>query len=579
MKRWLVGLTLSLLTTAGWDAAGSVAQTLTELPREKTLILENIDARVPNPASMNPYISGQYLDWGMWQAVSEPLFYYNLENGKLEPWLAESGSYSDDGKTVTIKIRNGVTWSDGKPFTSEDVAFTIEMLKSNAGLQYSGDMNVWVDNVKTPDPTTVVIELKSANPRFLTTYFGVEIWSTILIAPKHIWKDVDPKTFANFDLDKGLPLGTGPYRLVRSTESETVFDRNEKWWAAETGLHAMPEPERVIWVGIGTEDTRAAMAVNNQLDATWIMSRSTFEIAKQKNPKIIGWTDALPYAYLDACPRMLVINNAQKPFDNKVVRHAVNDAINRDQIAAVAFEGMTEANYSLFPTYPALKDFLDRNKATIDQVRSNPAEIAPALEGLGYTRNADGLWADSTGKTLAIDILARSGETDKMKTGPILVAQLRAAGFDASFRPLESAAYYNDLSLGNAPAFLSDICGSVRDPYASFALLHSNQSAPIGKSAPGTLGSRFAEPVFDKAVDRLATLSSENPDFNKVSDEAQRIFADELPIIPLVQARLLTPFNETYWTNWPTQKSNYIQPGHWWVSGNQIIINVKSATK
>ena len=52
---------------------------------------------MPVPENMNPFVSGQYLDWGMWQAVSESLFYLNLETGKLEPWLAESGEYSDDG--------------------------------------------------------------------------------------------------------------------------------------------------------------------------------------------------------------------------------------------------------------------------------------------------------------------------------------------------------------------------------------------------------------------------------------------------------------------------------------------------
>jgi len=570
---------LSATVIASFFLAGALhAQTLAEVPREKTLILENIDGRVPNPQNMNPYINGQYLDWGMWQAVAEPLFYYNLESGKLEPWLAESGTYSDDGKTVTIKLRSGVKWSDGQPFTAEDVAFTIDMLKATPGLQYAGDMENCVESVETPDPQTVIIKLKKPNFRFLLTYFGVEIWSTVLIAPKHIWKDVDPKTFANFDLEKGLPLGTGPYKLVRSTETETVFDRLPSWWAADAKFHSMPAPERVIWVGVGTEDARAAMAVNNELDATWIMSRSTYEIAKQRNPKIVGWTEELPYAYLDACPRLLTFNNMKAPFDNKVVRHAINDAINRDQIAAVAYEGMTEGNYSLFPTYSALMPFLERNKASLEKVHSNPDEVAAALEGLGYKKNADDLWSDSAGKTLAVEIISRSGETDKMKTGPVIVAQLRAAGFDASFRPLESAVYFNDLSMGNGGVFLSDICGSVRDPYASFALLHSNQSAPIGTASPGTLGSRFSNPEMDAAIEKMATLPDDNPEFLKAADQAQTIFSDELPVIPLVQARLLTPFNDTYWSNWPTSKNNYIQPGHWWVSGDQIIINVKPAS-
>ena len=279
-----------------------------KFPARRTLIFENIDGRVPVPDNMNPFVTGQYLDWGMWQAVSESLFYLNLETGKLDPWLAESGEYSEDGETVTVKLRNGVKWADGVDFTADDVVFTIDMLKANPKLMYSGEMSLWVKSVKAADPHTVVIELNKPNPRFLVDYFGVRIWETVLIVPKHIWESEDPNTFSNFDLERGLPLGTGPYKLVRSTETETVFDRLPEWWGATTGFQDIPAPERVIWIAAPTEDVRAAKAVNNELDATWIMSRSTFEIAQQRNPKIIGWTKELPYAYLDACPRDLRFN-------------------------------------------------------------------------------------------------------------------------------------------------------------------------------------------------------------------------------------------------------------------------------
>ena len=127
-------------------------QALPTVPRNRTLILENIDGRVPVPGNMNPYVAGQFLEWGMWQATQESLFYYNLETGRLDPWLARSSRYSDDGRTVTIELQPGVRWSDGVPFTADDVAFTIEMLKKNLGLQYSFDMDSWVESVRLPIP-------------------------------------------------------------------------------------------------------------------------------------------------------------------------------------------------------------------------------------------------------------------------------------------------------------------------------------------------------------------------------------------------------------------------------------------
>ena len=496
----------------------SLAQTIPEVPREKTLILENIDGRVPVPDNMNPFITGQYLDWGMWQAVSESLFYLNLETGKLEPWLAESGEYSNNGKTVTIKLRKGAKWADGVDFTADDVKFTIDMLKANPKLMYSGEMNLWVESVTVVDPLTVQIELKSPNPRFLVDYFGVRIWETVLIVPKHIWEGQDPTTFTNFDLDRGLPLGTGPYKLVRSTETETVFDRLPKWWGAEAGFQDMPVPERVIWIAAPTEDVRAAKAVNNELDGMWIMSRSTFEIARERNPKIIGWTKDLPYAYLDACPRDLRFNTELAPVNSKVIRHAINDAIDRQQLIDVAFEGMTEPSYSVFPTYAPLAQFLARNEATLKIVHSNPDEIGPALEAEGYKKNADGLWADAQGNTIKIEMAIRSGETDQLKMGPVLIAQLRKAGFDASSRSVESAVYFTDVATGKAAVWLGGECGSVQDPYSSFSHFHSNVSAPIGEAAAQN-HVRFKNPRFDELVTLMSGLPS-GPEFDAAADEA-----------------------------------------------------------
>jgi len=563
-----------LLGTFGFPA---MAQVISEIPRSDTLIFENIEGRVPVPDNMNPYLIGSNLDWGMWQATQESLFYLNLETGELEPWLAESGNYSGDFKTVTIKLRDGVKWGDGVAFTAEDVAFTINMLKANAGLQYSSDFNKWVDATEVVDPLTVIFHLKEPNPRFLVDYFGVRIWRTALIAPRHVWQGKDPKTFTNFDLEKGWPLGTGPYKLVRSTETETVFDRRESWWAAETGFHTMPQPRRVIWTGIGTEDARAAMAVNNQLDAAWVMSLSTYKIAKERNANVIAWTEDLPFAYLDACPRHIGINTKLAPFDKKEIRQALKNAVDRQQIIDIAYEGMTEPSYTTMPLYAPLKAFLERHGDVIEGMKSKQEEIAPLMIQAGLTQDADGFWIDARGTRVRGDIIVRSGETLELKTASVVAAQLRRAGFDVSARPMESAIFYSDISTGSAPLWIGSACGSVSDPYASFEYFTSARSAPIGQAAPTDTTTRFENATFDAAVATMSVLPFEDPAFEQAAREALSILVEEMPVVPLVQARLLTPFVQTYWTNWPTAQNNYIHPGHWWVTGNRLILEVKKA--
>ena len=575
MRARIIGFALLVVFLA---VAPVVAQDIREVPREATVIIENEVGRVAVPDNMNPYIAGQYLDWGMSQATQEALFYLNYETGEVIPWQATGYSFNDDNTEVTISIRDGVKWADGTPLTAHDVVFTIEMLQGNPELQYSFDMQQWVASITAEDDSTVVMNLTRPNPRFIINYFSVRIWDTILIAPQHIWENVDPTTFNNFDLEAGLPMGTGAYRLVRSTETEQVYDRRDDWWAAETGFQALPAPERAIWLGAPSEDLRAALMANDELDAGWLFSRSTFEVAQSRNPNIVGWTADLPYAYLDPCPRYLGLNNKAAPFDDREVRWALNAAIDRDVLVAIAYEGMTNAAATLYPTYAPLQAFLDRNAALFEQydvLGSDAMLIDSVMEGKGYTRDSDGLWVDGDGERITFTLIARSSQTDKVRMGNILAEQMRDAGFDASFQPLEDGIFYADVPNGASQAWVTDLCGSVSDPYETFSRFHSRFSGPIGESVPGVNASRFENAEFDEIVDAMAVLAASDEGFDELADRALEIWLHELPGIPLVQARLLTPFNNTYWTNWPTSDNNYIQPGHWWVTGALMLHNIQ----
>lgn len=575
MRARIVGFALLVLFLA---VAPVAAQDIREVPREATVIIENEFGRVAVPDNMNPYIAGQYLDWGMWQATQEALFYLNYETGEVIPWQATGYSFNDDKTEVTINLRDGVKWSDGTPFTANDVVFTINMLKANEELQYSFDMQQWVADISAPDDLTVVMTLTRPNPRFVINYFSVRIWDTILIAPQHIWENVDPTTFTNYDLEAGLPMGTGAYRLVRSTETEQVYDRLDDWWGAETGFQPLPAPERAIWLGAPSEDLRAALMSNNELDAAWLFSRSTFEVAQSRNPNIVGWTTDLPYAYLDPCPRYLGLNNKAAPFDDREVRWALNASIDRDVLVAIAYEGMTNPAATLYPTYAPLQAFLDRNAALFEEydvLGSDEMLINSVMEGKGYTRDSDGLWVDGDGNRITFTLIARSSQTDKVRMGNVLAEQMRAAGFDASFQPLEDGIFYADVPTGASQAWVTDLCGSVSDPYETFSRFHSRFSGPIGESVPGVNASRFENAEYDEIVDAMAVLAADDEGFNELADQALAIWLHELPGIPLVQARLLTPFNNSYWTNWPTSDNNYIQPGHWWVTGALMLHNIQ----
>ena len=309
----LVSMMLGMLVSV------SSAQ-MNEVPREKTLVIENISIRNTTPDNFNPLSTGTLRHAGLQQVGYESLFYYNYETGELVPWLAESAIYNDDFTELTINLRDGVKWSDGEVFDANDVAFTLNLLiEHTPELNYSVDHASFVESVEQVDDLTVKITLNGPNPRYLLNVFGVRIYGATYIVPEHIFSMVDdPATFPNFDMELGYPVATGPYSLVISNQNETVWDRRDDWWASEIGFQDLPAPERIIFLSAGSEERRAAMAINNELDTMWLMGRSTFETVVDQNPGVAGWYAEPPYAYLDPCPRYLVVNNAVAPFDNRM---------------------------------------------------------------------------------------------------------------------------------------------------------------------------------------------------------------------------------------------------------------------
>ena len=131
MESFAAGLATCLLL-----AGAAAAQDLAEVPRERTLVTIGWSAGSPTlsaPNNANWYSLGAELRNGI-MFVNEPLFTYNHFTGEHIPWIAESYEYNDDYTSLTVKLRDGVTWSDGEAFDAEDVAFTLNMLMMGINL-------------------------------------------------------------------------------------------------------------------------------------------------------------------------------------------------------------------------------------------------------------------------------------------------------------------------------------------------------------------------------------------------------------------------------------------------------------
>jgi peptide/nickel transport system substrate-binding protein len=558
-----------------------------DVPRNRTLIVSpwGNHVEIRNPENYNIYLSTGYnhqRESGD-KTVYEALMYTNLNTGQIIPWQAESFAYNDTYTAVTVKLRKGVTWSDGQPFTSADVKYTLEMLRDNApDLLYSTIYKEWLKSVDTPDELTAVINLTKPGPRFFQLNLALGHENHQVILPAHIWKDKDPKTFTNFDPAKGWPVGTGAYKLVSSTAQQQVFDRRDDWWGAKIGFQPLPAPQRIIVIPAAADESTAQLYIGNKLDSGNPLQPGTFRAAQQKNDKLRSWNKQGPvWGAPDGCGYVFIFNHMKEPWNNRDVRLAINYAINRQEISTLGYEN---ANYPIvvpFSGYMAKRWLTGKLKEVVDKYdrgTPSPAKVEEHMKAAGYQKNAQGLW-EKGGQVLKVPV---RGPQFFAPLAPPLAAQLKKAGFDATeiIEPPGSTALTEEQLTGKTDTMFSVHCGSLSEPYETLKDLHSKNARPIGEKCPfgGALCSRYRNPEYDKLIDQLEAMPPGKPDDPKYVDLAAKaldIYLSEMPEIMLAEELHVVIFNETYWKGWPSADDPYVAPYPPWEAWRLIVHKVQ----
>lgn len=547
--------------------------------REETVYFEIDGGRVVDPELWNPLVPGSRRDHGFHQAMMEPLFILNYETGEFTPWLATAFTANETLDVWTLTLRDGVEWSDGEAFNADDVVFTIEMRLNpdNAGLADAAAMQTWVESVEKIDDLTVQFNLKMPNPRFQLDYFSVRIWGSVNFLPEHIWAGQDPFTFKNYDPEKGWPVFTGPYTLTSISDTEFVYDRNDNWWGAKAGFKDLPAPKRLVWIEPGPEEASAALMASGGLDSIMDVSLGTFLALQEQNPDVKAWLPDLPYATLDPCARNFEFNTTKAPWDTVEMRQAVNRAIDRDEIIAIAYEGTSVPSRSFFPAYAPLNrytDMLDYNAHPLWNF--NADEAKSMIEGLGYVMGSDGYYA-MDGTQLTMDITTHEAFSEKQRIAAVLVEQFQRVGINASTRNEAGTTWDTNFLTGNFDTRMAwSNCGSVNEPWASMDTLNAKWIVPVGERASFNAW-RWDNARYGELVDQIGTLPLGSPEIDPLFVEAFHIYLDELPTIPISQARKLIPHLYTYWTNWPTAENNYTSAWTWWQSTPLVIHEIQPA--
>jgi peptide/nickel transport system substrate-binding protein len=432
----------------------------------------------------------------------------------------------------------------------------------------------FLETAEAVDDHTVLLKFKVPAPRFL--YFSSYKFDIgVYPVPKHIFENYDDwSTFTHFDIEKGWPVTTGPWKLVLASPEQKIIDRRDDWWAVDAGLTDMPEVERIVYLPFAGETQAAQALITNQIDMPLDLRPRTIEQVLAQNDKITTHVgNEPPYGYVDWWPTALYLNNDTPPFDNADVRWAISYYIDREQIVDVGYDGAGTLSQLPFPTYKPLLPYYEVVEdllAEYDTNEYNPEKGDALMEGAGFTKDDDGFWVDDSGERISLPI---NGWTVFADIGPIIAEQLRRAGFDATYQmPVDQG---DQFAQGTYTGMLNGHGGSVKDPYYTLRLFQSaSQAVPGDHQANRTL---WESAEFDAIVDQIYLTPMEDIETLKgLVRQAMEIWLPELPNVQITEWYHRIPMNQTYWENYPTEDNPYVNGAFWHTTFQLILNNLKA---
>jgi ABC-type transport system substrate-binding protein len=261
--------------------------------------------------TLNPYNHSGSLIYGMWQHIFEPLVEVSYNPVRYTGVLAESWEFQ--GKNWVFRLRKGIRFHDGAPFTAKDVIFSVNRMRTDKNSLQGTNFNDVVE-MQAPDDYTVVFVLKRTNALFLD-----RVENRFIISKAAADKYGD-------EMDQH-GIGTGAYKFVSFQRGGNfVMTRNDDYWGAKA------EIKEVIFKKVTEDAARVAALESGQADI--INNVPVHDVPRlERSPKArIEKVEGLRMFFL-------ALNPAFKPFDNKLVRQAVNYSVDAPAIVKNIFEG------------------------------------------------------------------------------------------------------------------------------------------------------------------------------------------------------------------------------------------------
>jgi peptide/nickel transport system substrate-binding protein len=490
------------------------------------------------PVTFNRYVRNSFPTHLVSLLTQAPLVRINQISSQPEPWLASGWTASDDGRSITVDLREGVTWSDGVPFDAEDVVFSVRAATD------PGVHGPIADGLKVANTPLAVKELTPH--RVVFTFAapfapGARLLDALPIYPRHVLeKPLADGTFRSAwgpSTDPKQMPGLGPFVLQRYEPGQRiVLARNPHYWRRDANGVQLPYLDRLTLEIVPDQNAELLRLTSGQVDVL------QNEIRPEDYRAVKAAADAGRVRLTDVGPgierEMLWFNLAPAPKGERPTlvaqdgfREAISVAIDRRAFANEVYLGAAEP--SAAPVPPSVKDWT----TDLDAGRYDPAGAAARLDALGIVdRDNDGVREDATGRPARFSILVGAGITPTEKGAQFIRDSLGKIGVRVDVVPLDINAVMGRWMESRYDAIYHHITLTDTDPAngldwwlssGSSHLWHPNQKSPA---------TAWEAQIDDLMARQSTTL--DRAERQRLFAEVQRIFVAHNPAIYFVTPRI-----------------------------------------
>jgi peptide/nickel transport system substrate-binding protein len=431
------------------------------------------------------------------------------------PELAEKWSWQDNYRNLVFFLRKNVKWHDGQPFTARDVKYTYDVVREAADAPAKLRLNPrkeWYANVEAieaPEPHTVVFRLKRPQPSLL-----------LMLASGY--SPVYPAHVPLNDLRQRC-VGTGPFKLKQYAPGTMVeLERNPDYF-----VPGRPYLDGIRFPIITERGTRLAALQTGRLDVSQPleMTKTMAETLKQGAPSLV--VSVVGQNGSDN----VVLNHKRAPFDNPLVRRAINLALDRHAYVKGVRHNGAVVGAALMPPPQGTWGLPDKELRTLAGYRDaarDKAEARKLLAEAGY----------GPGKPLKVDLVTRNIAI-YVDLASFIADQLRQVGVDAPVRQVESAQYFPMLARRDYQIGANLTASGIDDPDGYF---YENYRCGASRNYTD-----YCNEAIDKAIDAQSAELDRAKRLRLVAD-VQRTLEAEV-------ARPMLGWRNEYFTHWPYVKN------------------------